>query len=154
MEDMLNPLCRSILPTKRLTYPKPLQNMTPNRSSVVCKLEREIALLPVEDKLQLRDGLDLAKPTPRERQIRAAALGKSVSEIEAELTEMANDPDIQRELAAIKLEFTDNSMDGLRCRLRNRYKIINPIQGSEESRKSDFRAVGSIQSLPICRYQH
>jgi hypothetical protein len=80
--------------------------MTPNRSLAVYELEREIALLPVEDKLQLRDGLD--------RQIRAAALGKSVSEIEAELTEMANDPDIQRELAAIELEFAGTSMDGLK----------------------------------------
>jgi hypothetical protein len=50
--------------------------------------------------------VDLAKPTLRERQIRAAALGKSVSEIEAELEEMANDPDIQRELAAIELDFS------------------------------------------------
>jgi hypothetical protein len=79
--------------------------MTPNRSLAVYELEREIALLPVEDKLQLRDGLD--------KQIRAAALGKSVSEIEAELEEMANDPDIQRELAAIELEFAATSMDGL-----------------------------------------
>jgi hypothetical protein len=80
--------------------------MTPNRSPAVCELEREIALLPVEDKLQLRDGLD--------KQIRAAALGKSVSEIESELEEMANDPDIQRELAAIELEFAATSMDGLK----------------------------------------
>jgi hypothetical protein len=80
--------------------------MTPNRSPAVYELEREISLLPVEDKLQLRDGLD--------RQIRAAALGKSVSEIEAELEEMANDPDIQRELAAIELEFAATSMDGLK----------------------------------------
>jgi hypothetical protein len=79
--------------------------MTPNRSPAVYELEREIALLPVEDKLQLRDGLD--------RQIRAAALGKSASEIEAELEEMANDPDIQRELAAIEIEFAVTSMDGL-----------------------------------------
>jgi hypothetical protein len=87
--------------------------MTPKRSPAVYELEREISLLPVEDKFQLRDGLDLAKLTLRERQIRAAALGKSVSEIEAELTEMANDPDIQRELAAIELEFAATSMDGL-----------------------------------------
>jgi hypothetical protein len=79
--------------------------MTHNRSRAVYELEREISLLPVEDKLQLRDGLD--------KQIRAAALGKSVSEIEAELEEMANDPDIQRELAAIELEFAATSMDGL-----------------------------------------
>jgi hypothetical protein len=79
--------------------------MTPNRSSVVYDLECEIAPLSVEDKLQLRDYID--------RQIRAAALGKSVSEIEAELEEMANDPDIQRELAAIELEFANTSMDGL-----------------------------------------
>jgi hypothetical protein len=38
---------------------------------------------------------------------------KSVSEIEAELEEMANDPDIQPELAAIELEFSATSMDGL-----------------------------------------
>ena len=40
-------------------------------------------------------------------------VGKSVSEIEAELEEMANDPDIQRGLAAIELEFAAISMDGL-----------------------------------------
>jgi hypothetical protein len=68
--------------------------MTPNRSPAVYELEREIALLPIEDKLWLQAQID--------RQIRAAALGKSVSEIEAELEEMANDPDIQRELAAIE----------------------------------------------------
>jgi hypothetical protein len=79
--------------------------MTPNRSTAVYELEREIASLPVEEKLQLRDGID--------RQIRAAALGKSVSEIQSELEEMANDPDIQRELAAIELEFAVTSMDGL-----------------------------------------
>jgi hypothetical protein len=50
----------------------------------------------------------------RQRQIRAAAIGKSVSEIEAELEEMANDPDILRELAAIELEFAATSMDGLK----------------------------------------
>ncbi len=50
----------------------------------------------------------------RQRQIRAAALGKFASEIEAELEEMANDPDIQRELAAIELEFAATSMDGLK----------------------------------------
>ncbi len=81
-------------------------NMTPNRSSVVYALEREIASLPVEDKLWLQAQID--------RQIRAAALGKSVSEIETELAEMANDPDIQRELAAIELEFAATSMDGLK----------------------------------------
>jgi hypothetical protein len=77
--------------------------MTPNRSPQVYELEREIASLPVEDKLQLRDGID--------RQIRAAALGKSASEIESELEEMANDPDIQRELAAIELEFSTTAME-------------------------------------------
>jgi hypothetical protein len=79
--------------------------MNPNRSSAVYELECEIDPLSVEDKLQLRDYID--------RQIRAAALGKSVSEIEAELEEMANDPDIQRELAAIEREFANTSMDGL-----------------------------------------
>ncbi|WP_309737996.1 hypothetical protein, partial [Chamaesiphon sp. OTE_20_metabat_361] len=68
--------------------------MTSNRSLIVYELKREIALLSVEEKLQLRDDID--------KQIRAVALGKSVSEIEAELEEMANDPDIQRELAAIE----------------------------------------------------
>jgi hypothetical protein len=94
MEDMLNLFYRSILHPTDYRNQKPLHNMTPNRSPAVYELEREIALLPFEDKLQLRDGLD--------KQIRAAALGKSVSEIEAELEEMANDPDIQRELAAIE----------------------------------------------------
>ena len=41
------------------------------------------------------------------------ALGKSTSEVEAELAEMANDPDMLRELAAIELEFAATSMDGL-----------------------------------------
>ena len=79
--------------------------MTPDRLTAVYELEREIAPLSVEDKLRLRAYID--------KQIRAAALGKSVSEIEAELEEMANDPDIQRELAAIELEFAAISMDGL-----------------------------------------
>lgn len=73
-----------------------------NRSPAI---EREIASLPVEDKLQLRDDIN--------KQIRAVALEKSVSEIEAELEEMANDLDMQRELAAIELEFAATSMDGL-----------------------------------------
>jgi hypothetical protein len=79
--------------------------MTPNRSPEVYDLEREIASLPVEDKLWLQAQID--------RQIRAAALGKSIGEIEDELAEMANDPDMQRELAAIELEFAATSMDGL-----------------------------------------
>jgi hypothetical protein len=70
--------------------------MTSNRSSSVYELEREIADLPVEDKLWLQTQID--------KQIRAAVLGKSASEIESELEEMANDPEIQRELAAIELE--------------------------------------------------
>ena len=80
--------------------------MTPNRSPEVYELEREIAALSVEDKLWLQAQI--------ERQIRAAALGKSTSEIEAELAEMATDPDMQRELAAIELEFAATSMDGLK----------------------------------------
>jgi hypothetical protein len=80
--------------------------MTPKRSLIVYELEREIASLPVEDKLWLQVQID--------RQIRAAAIGKSVSEIEADLEEMANDPDIQRELAEIELEFATTSMDGLK----------------------------------------
>lgn len=80
--------------------------MTSNRSLIVYELEREIAELPVEDKLWLQAQID--------KQIRAAALGKSASEIESELEEMANDPEIQRELAAIELEFSATSMDGLK----------------------------------------
>ena len=80
--------------------------MTSNRSSIVYELEREIAELPVEDKLWLQTQID--------KQIRAAALGKSASAIESELEEMANDPEIQRELAAIELEFAATSMDGLK----------------------------------------
>jgi hypothetical protein len=75
--------------------------MTSNRSSIVYELEREIAELPVEDKLWLQAQID--------KQIRAVALGKSASELEAELEEMANDPEIQRELAAIELEFAATS---------------------------------------------
>jgi hypothetical protein len=75
--------------------------MTLNRSLIVYELEREIAELPVEDKLWLQAQIN--------RQIRAAALGKSASEIESELEEMANDPEIQRELAAIELEFAATS---------------------------------------------
>jgi hypothetical protein len=80
--------------------------MTSNRSLIVYELEREIAELPVDDKLWLQTQID--------KQIRAAALGKSASEIESELEEMANDPEIQRELAAIELEFAATSMDGLK----------------------------------------
>ncbi len=63
---------------------------------MVHQLEQEIASLPIEDKLWF---------ISIDQQIRAVALGKSPSEIEVELTEMANEPDIQRKLATIKLEF-------------------------------------------------
>jgi hypothetical protein len=45
---------------------KPLQKMIPNLSPVVYELEREIALLPVEDKLWLQAQID--------KQIKSAAL--------------------------------------------------------------------------------
>ncbi len=88
--------------------------MTPNRSPEVYELEREIASLSVEDKLWLQAIDSITSGRLRQRQIRAAALGRSINAIEAELAEMANDPDIQRELAAIELEFGATSMDGLK----------------------------------------
>jgi hypothetical protein len=47
---------------------KPLQKMTPNLSPVVYDLEREIASLPVEDKLWLQAQID--------KQIKSAALNQ------------------------------------------------------------------------------
>ena len=71
-------------------------------SSLAHKLEREIALLPFEEKLWL-----IAQIA---RQIQPVAIPNN----EIELSEMANDPEIQREIAIINLEFVPTLMDGLK----------------------------------------
>jgi hypothetical protein len=55
------------LSSKAVATTKPLQKMTPNLSPVVYELEREIAQIPVEDKLCLQ-AIDKGK------QIKSAAL--------------------------------------------------------------------------------
>jgi hypothetical protein len=79
--------------------------MANTRSAVVRKLEREIAFLPFEEKLWL-----LAQIA---QQIQPTSFGKSGDGTENELGEMAGDPEIQREIATIELEFATTVMDGL-----------------------------------------
>jgi len=84
-----------------LTYPV----MTNTLSPIVQKLEREIAALSFEEKLWL-----LAQIA---QQIQPKSRRKNLVDLDAELLDMANDPEIQRELAAIDSEFAITHMDGL-----------------------------------------
>jgi hypothetical protein len=70
--------------------------MTSNRSPAVYELEREIALLPVEDKLWLQAQID--------RQIKSAALGESSSS-------MVKDPKISEIITLGLMVYT---ADGLK----------------------------------------
>ena len=94
-------------------------------SSLAHKLEREIALLPFEEKLWL-----IAQIA---RQIQPVAIPNN----EIELSEMANDPEIQREIAIINLEFVPTLMDGLKEWRSSGGQIyfvnLNPVKGREQS---------------------
>jgi hypothetical protein len=72
------------------------------QSPLAAKLEREIASLSFADKLWL-----LAQVAQQVQQ------GFSGSLDRPNLAAMADDPDIQRELAAIATEFAGTEMDGL-----------------------------------------
>jgi len=79
--------------------------MTNTLSPIVQKLEREIAALSFDEKLWL-----LAQIA---QQIQPTSRRKHLIDPDTDLLDMANDPEIQRELAAIDLEFAITHMDGL-----------------------------------------
>ncbi len=72
-------------------------------SPVLHRLEREIFDLPTADKLWLLAQIaqQLQPPNPK------------TSSLEQTLMEMANDPQIQQEIAGIEAEFAIAGMDGL-----------------------------------------
>jgi hypothetical protein len=77
--------------------------MVPTPSLVLYKLEREISDLSTTDKLWLLAQIaqQLQPPNPK------------ISSLEQTLMEMANDPQIQQEIAVIEAEFAIAGMDGL-----------------------------------------
>jgi hypothetical protein len=77
--------------------------MVPTPSLVLHKLEREISDLSTTDKLWLLAQIaqQLQPPNPK------------IPSLEETLMEMANDPQIQQEIAVIEAEFAIAGMDGL-----------------------------------------
>jgi hypothetical protein len=78
-------------------------------SQTVLEIERSISSLSVEEQLWL---LERIVCRVRQTTYTANKLANAKS-LEAEIAEMANDPDIQIEIAAIDREFIVAEMDGL-----------------------------------------
>ena len=72
-------------------------------SSILAELEENISQLPVEDQLLLIERVS--------HRIRATI--SLESDINAQLCEMAADPEIQRELREMEHEFSTTEQDGL-----------------------------------------
>lgn len=78
-------------------------------SQTLVEIERSISSLSIEEQLWL---LERIACRVREKTYIANKLANAKS-LEAEIAEMANDPDIQVEIAAINQEFIVAEMDGL-----------------------------------------
>ena len=78
-------------------------------SQTLVEIERSISSLSIEEQLWL---LERIACRVREKTYIANKLANTKS-LEAEIAEMANDPDIQVEIAAINQEFIVAEMDGL-----------------------------------------
>ena len=78
-------------------------------SQTLVEIERSISSLSIEEQLWL---LERIACRVREQTSIANKLANPKS-LEAEIAEMANDPDIQLEIAAIDREFSVTEMDGL-----------------------------------------
>ncbi len=78
-------------------------------SQTLVEIERSISSLSIEEQLWL---LERIACRVREKTYTANKLANAKS-LEAEIAEMANDPDIQVEIAAINQEFIVAEMDGL-----------------------------------------
>ncbi|CAN5294878.1 hypothetical protein BH20ACI2_BH20ACI2_02000 [soil metagenome] len=70
-------------------------------TSVISEIEESILALPEKEQLRLISRV--AETLRRRRQ----------PQIDAQLIEMANDPDIQREIREIERDFTGTEFDGL-----------------------------------------
>jgi hypothetical protein len=80
-------------------------------SQTLVEIERSISSLSIEEQLWL---LERIACRVREKTYIANKLANA-KYLEAEIAEMANDPDIQVEIAAINQEFIVAEMDGLEC---------------------------------------
>ena len=78
-------------------------------SQTLVEIERSISSLSIEEQLWL---LERIACRVREKTYTANKLANA-KYLEAEIAEMANDPDIQLEIAAINQEFIVAEMDGL-----------------------------------------
>jgi len=78
-------------------------------SQTLVEIERSISSLSIEEQLWL---LERIACRVREKTYTANKLANA-KYMEAEIAEMANDPDIQLEIAAINQEFIVAEMDGL-----------------------------------------
>ena len=78
-------------------------------SQTLVEIERSISSLSIEEQLWL---LERIACRVREQTSIANKLANA-KYLEAEIAEMANDPDIQLEMAAIDREFSVTEMDGL-----------------------------------------
>jgi hypothetical protein len=85
------------------------QEETKMISQTLVEIERSISSLSIEEQLWL---LERIACRVREKTYIANKLANAKS-LEAEIAEMANDPDIQVEIAAINQEFIVAEMDGL-----------------------------------------
>lgn len=81
-------------------------------SQTLVEIERSISSLSIEEQLWL---LERIACRVREKTYIANKLANA-KYLEAEIAEMANDPDIQVEIAAIDREFIVAEMDGLEAR--------------------------------------
>ena len=78
-------------------------------SQTLVEIERSISSLSIEEQLWL---LERIACRVRDKTSRANKLANP-KYLDAEIAEMANDPDIQVEMAAIDREFSVTEMDGL-----------------------------------------
>lgn len=85
------------------------QEKTKMISQTLVEIERSISSLSIEEQLWL---LERIACRVREKTYIANKLANA-KYLEAEIAEMANDPDIQVEIAAINQEFIVAEMDGL-----------------------------------------
>jgi hypothetical protein len=85
------------------------QEETKMISQTLVEIERSISSLSIEEQLWL---LERIACRVREKTYISNKLANAKS-LEAEIAEMANDPDIQVEIAAINQEFIVAEMDGL-----------------------------------------
>lgn len=83
-------------------------------SQTLVEIERSISSLSIEEQLWL---LERIACRVREKTYIANKLANA-KYLEAEIAEMANDPDIQVEIAAINQEFIVAEMDGLEALLQ------------------------------------